>query len=322
MEEVEYFPIDIEQTSWAASSAELSQLRHEVFVDEQGVSEQEEFDGEDDRATHWIAYGGGGKVLGCARLCDDKVGRMAVRESERSKGVGSALMRNIIRYASANEMESLQLNAQSHAVPFYEGMYFEADGEEFTEAGLPHMHMVLTLKRFLDPKVTPPLPDIAAEDRERLPLDALSLFREQALVLVSKAHRQIRIFSKQLDPGIYGSEDFYRALFDFGRSHPYAEIHVLVRNVQPLVQNGHRLLHLSHHLPSRVQIRRLDREIGTMHTEFMVIDQSGVLYNQSADQYAGYAVYHSPLKAMELIHDFDDMWEHSDPDPELRRLPI
>jgi predicted GNAT family N-acyltransferase len=123
MEALEFFPIDIEQTSWSASSEQLSKLRHQVFVEEQGVSEAEEFDGADEDAVHWLAYGAGDRIIGCARLCGDKVGRMAVNRSFRNKGVGSALMRRIIRYASRNGIESLQLNAQSHAVPFYEGMY-------------------------------------------------------------------------------------------------------------------------------------------------------------------------------------------------------
>lgn len=322
MEVVDFSPIDVEQTSWQTSSQALSQLRHEVFVKEQGVPADEEFDSADAQASHWIAYGAGNEVVGCARLIDNKIGRMAVLQPHRGLGIGSALMRRIIRYAADTGLQSLQLNAQTHAVPFYEGMYFDCDGEEFIEAGLPHRHMTLSLKRFLDPRVTPPLPDIQSIDRERVVLDDAKSFNEQAKLLVSKAQRQIRIFSKNLDPRVYDNEELYQLMLAFARAHAYAEVHILVGNPHLLVQNSHRLLHLFHRLPSRIQIRSLGSNVKTLHTDFMLIDQAGILYNQSSGRYAGYAVYHAPLEAMELINEFDNMWNHSEPNPELRQLPI
>ena len=240
MESVEFFPIEIEQTSWLASSDALSELRQQVFVKEQGVPQEEEFDAADSDAVHWIAYTpkgytpkgkgnqapGSEDVIGCARLCGDKVGRMAVLHTHRNRGVGSALLRRIIGYATRNGMESLQLNAQTHALEFYRGMYFETDGEEFIEAGIPHRHMTLSLQRFTHPKVVPPLPDIAEEERERIILDDVKSFNEQAKILIRRAQRKIRIFSKELDPRIYDNEEFYRLVFDFARAHPYAEINI------------------------------------------------------------------------------------------------
>jgi predicted GNAT family N-acyltransferase len=331
MESVEFFPIEIEQTSWSASSNTLSKLRQQVFVKEQGVPEDEEFDSADTDAVHWLAYAPKGKgnqvpgpedVIGCARLCGNKVGRMAVSYTHRNRGVGSALLRRIIAYAARNGIESLQLNAQTHAVEFYQGMYFEADGEEFIEAGIPHRHMTLSLKRFTHPKIAPLLPDVAEEERERITVDSAQSFNEQAKKLVRRAERKIRIFSKDLDPRIYDDEEFYRLMFDFARAHPYAEIHILVKNPRLLVQNGHRLLRLYHHLPSRVQMKSLNSTIKTLHTEFLLIDHNSILYNQSSDRYTGYVVYHSPLEAVELADSFDSMWERSEFDPELRRLPI
>ena len=352
METVDFFQIDIDETNWSTSSEVLSTLRHQVFVEEQGVPEDEEFDEADVDAIHWIAYapkttaphtkppntkdaipkdpeiksGGEEKpqqqVIGCARLCGDKIGRMAIAQSFRNMGVGSALMRHIIRYAADNGMQNLQLNAQTHARDFYEGMYFEVDGDEFIEAGILHLHMTLSLTRFSHPTATPPLPDITAEQRDRITLDTAEAFAEQAKTLVKKAHRQIRIFSDHLDPSIYDHDDICDALFEFARAHPYAEIHILVKNPQPLVQRSHRLLHLYHRLPSRIAIKTLHKSIQTFHSEFMLIDKNGILYNQSSNRYAGYTVHHAPLEAIELATEYDDMWERSEPDPNMRVLPI
>ncbi len=332
MESVDFFSVEIKQTSWSISSGALSQLRHQVFVKEQGVPEDEESDAADLDAIHWLAYIPNGRdtsdiksdgdIVGCARLSGNKVGRMAVLQSHRNRGVGSALLRRIIRYASHNGLDSLQLNAQSHAVDFYQGMYFEPDGDEFIEAGIPHLHMTLSLKRFIDPKVTPPLPEISDEERQRITLDSAEAFQEQAKILVNRTHRQIRLFSNELDPRIYDHDDLSRLIFNFARAHPYAEIDILVKNPRVLVQNSHRLLRLFHRLPSRIQMKSLNPTIKTFHSEFLLIDHNSILYNQDSDRYTGYVVYHSPLEGLELADNFDSMWERSEPDPELRRLPI
>ena len=88
--DIEFFPIDVEQCDWGTSQQVLMDIRRQVFIDEQGVPESEEFDEEDNRATHWIAYGVDNIPMGTARLVHDKVGRMAVTKPHRQKG--SALL--------------------------------------------------------------------------------------------------------------------------------------------------------------------------------------------------------------------------------------
>ena len=320
--DIEFFPIDVEQCDWDTSQQVLMDIRRQVFIEEQGVPESEEFGEEDNSATHWIAYGADNIPMGTARLLDDKVGRMAITKSHRQKGVGSALMRQIIRHAATLGLESIQLDAQVHALPFYEGMKFEIDGPVFDDVGIPHQHMSLALKHFLTPRVAPSLPDISEEERSHISLDSVEGFRNQANIFAQRAQRQVRIFSPSLDPAIFDNDELRASLFNFASQHPYAEIHILIQNPQSLVQNSHRLLHLSHRLPSRVQMRTLKPESKTSHTEFMLTDKAGILYKQSLSRYTGYAVYWSPLDATELADEFDALWNASEPDPELRNLPM
>jgi len=320
--DIEFFPIDVEQCDWATSQQVLMDIRRQVFIDEQGVPESEEFGEEDNRATHWIAYGADNIAMGTARLLGDKVGRMAILKPYRKQSVGSALMRQIIRYAARSGLENIQLDAQLHALPFYEGMKFEVDGPIFDDVGIPHQHMTLALKHFLSPRVVPTPADISEEERSHIALDGAESFREQATILTQRAQRQIRIFSPDLDPNIFDNDELRNRLFNFASQHPYAEIHILVKNPLLLVQNGHRLLHLYHRLPSRVQMRTLKPANKTSHTEFMLTDQTGILYKQSLNRYTGYAVYWSPLDATELANEFDTLWNASEPDPELRSLPM
>ncbi|PCJ37059.1 MAG: hypothetical protein COA75_04725 [Cellvibrionales bacterium] len=320
--DIEFFPIDVEQCDWGTSQQVLMDIRRQVFIDEQGVPESEEFDEEDNRATHWIAYGVDNIPMGTARLVHDKVGRMAVTKPHRQKGVGSALMRQIIRHAATLGLNSIQLDAQVHALPFYEGMKFEIDGPLFDDVGIPHQHMTLALKYFLNPRVAPSPPDISEEERRHITLDSIEDFRNQASIFAQRAQRQVRIFSPSLDPAIFDNDELRASLFNFASQHPYAEIHILIQNPQSLVQNSHRLLHLSHRLPSRVQIRTLKPDSKTSHTEFMLTDKAGILYKQSLNRYTGYAVYWSPLDATELANEFDALWNASEPNPELRNLTM
>ncbi len=320
--DIDFFPIDVEQCDWTTSQAVLMDIRRAVFIDEQGVPEAEEFGEEDQRATHWVAYGADNVAMGTARLLNDKVGRMAVLKAHRQHGVGSALLRQIIRQAAKTGLKSIHLDAQLHAIPFYEGMKFTTDGAIFDDVGIPHQHMTLALKHFLSPHITPPPVDISAEERRHIPLDGADAFCRQAKALALTAQRQIRIFSPRLDPSIFDNDELRDHLFNFARQHPYAEIHILVQKPQLLVQSGHRLLQLYHRLPSRLQMRTLKPGGKTSHTEFMLIDQAGILYKQSLNRYIGYAVHWSPLDATELANEFDTLWNTSEIDPELRNLPL
>ena len=320
--DIEFFQIEVEQCTWGTSQKVLMDIRRQVFIDEQHVPESEEFGEDDIKATHWIAYDADNVAMGTARMLGDKVGRMAVLKAYRQRGVGSALMRQIIRYAEKTGLDSIQLDAQLHAIAFYEGMKFETDGSLFDDVGIPHQHMSLDLKRFSNPRVAPAAVDISAEERQHIPLDNAEDFRRQANILAQRAHRQIRIFSPSLDTNIFDNDELRSSLFNFARLHPYAEIHMLVQNPQLLVQNSHRLLHLYHRLPSRIQIRTLKPGSLTSHTEFMLTDQAGILYKQSPTRYTGYAVYWSPLEGTELAKEFDTLWNASDIDPELRNLPM
>ena len=122
-------------------------VRHEVFVEEQGVDEDVEYDEHDETATaiHFVAYDGG-TPIGAARLREveasiGKVERVAVLESRRETGVGRALMTALEERAEALDLRSLILHSQTHAAEFYRKLGYERRGAAFEEAGIPHVEM-------------------------------------------------------------------------------------------------------------------------------------------------------------------------------------
>lgn len=136
---------EIVTTDWQHDKGALSDIRRKVFIDEQHVPEQLEWDEDDDSAIHFLARIGNRNVA-CARLtADGKIGRMAVLEQYRNLGIGKRLLQRVIAYARDNTYPSLYMHAQASAIGFYEKAGFNATGEPFTEAGIPHREMFLQL---------------------------------------------------------------------------------------------------------------------------------------------------------------------------------
>lgn len=120
-------------------------IRQRVFVIEQVVDPSEEYDDDDHRCTHFLAYVDG-VAAGTARwrFKDKgiiKLERFAVDKDFRGKGVGAALVKAVV--ADLPLADKVMMHAQLHAVPFYEKLGFETYGPEFDEAGIRHYAMKL-----------------------------------------------------------------------------------------------------------------------------------------------------------------------------------
>ncbi len=131
---------------WAQARSAATAIREAVFVVEQGVPRAIELDEWDQRCVHAVAYDAAGRAVGTGRLLPDgHVGRMAVLREARRLGVGSAILAALVERARARGMTRVMLNAQVHAAPFYRRHGFHSCGEEFMEAGIPHVSMVRRL---------------------------------------------------------------------------------------------------------------------------------------------------------------------------------
>jgi len=133
---------EIKLGDWATLQADAKTIRFEVFVEEQKVPAELEMDHMDAVCLHAVAYAEDGTPIGTGRLLPDgHIGRMAVRQSARGSGVGGALLQALMAQARIRGDKLVALSAQTHAAPFYERHGFSIDGEEFYEAGIPHINM-------------------------------------------------------------------------------------------------------------------------------------------------------------------------------------
>lgn len=137
----------IREASWQADNSTLRALRESVFMQEQGVPVELEWDGRDENATHLLAEDELGNPIATARmLADGHIGRVAVLKPWRRRGVGTALMRFCLTLARQQGLSHVHLDAQMDALPFYTRLGFIAEGEVFMDAGIPHRHMQLRLE--------------------------------------------------------------------------------------------------------------------------------------------------------------------------------
>ncbi|WP_328716331.1 GNAT family N-acetyltransferase [Halomonas elongata] len=138
--------LEIREGDWSELGDIAGEIRRVVFIEEQQVPEDEEWDGRDDKCRHFLALDAAGKALGTARLLPDgHIGRVAVLEEARGRGVGLALMEAAIASARRRGDATVALSAQTHALAFYERLGFHAHGETFLDAGIPHRNMTLSL---------------------------------------------------------------------------------------------------------------------------------------------------------------------------------
>lgn len=135
----------ISSGNWETLGPAASEIRRKVFIDEQNVPQDEEWDGLDTECLHFLAMLDG-QPVGTARLLPDAhIGRVAVLANARGTGIGVLLMQAAIEAARQAGHPQVVLSAQVHALAFYQRLGFIAHGDAFMDAGIPHREMTLSL---------------------------------------------------------------------------------------------------------------------------------------------------------------------------------
>jgi len=141
--------ISIQITHWDEAKSHVMPIRREVFINEQQVPEELEWDEFDQDALHAIVKKEQ-EVIGTARLIidgqDARLGRMAIKKDFRGQGIGQEMLEALVTKLLELHVTLIKLHAQVHAVSFYAKLGFEAHGEIFSEAGIDHVNMQKVLQ--------------------------------------------------------------------------------------------------------------------------------------------------------------------------------
>jgi len=134
----------IQLVTWQTHAALLEMVREEVFIKEQHVPVELEWDGMDDAAQHLLALNDAGEAIGCARLTGGaSIGRMAVLKPWRGMGVGRALLEKAVSLYRQQGRQNITLSAQVYAIAFYEQSGFKVCSEQYLDANILHVDMQL-----------------------------------------------------------------------------------------------------------------------------------------------------------------------------------
>lgn len=142
------------------------------------------------------------------------------------------------------------------------------------------------------------------------------------IALTQKTSRNIDILSKHLDNSIFDVSDFIDAVKNLSISSKFTRIRILIKDSDPIIKNGHRMIELIQQLTSSIEVRKISDEYKSYNEAFSLYDGRGVIYLRYADRYEGLANFDRPRLATELSNKFNEIWEHSVQDPNLRRLHL
>lgn len=142
------------------------------------------------------------------------------------------------------------------------------------------------------------------------------------IALTQQASRNIDIISKHFDPGIFDTADFIEAIKQLSISSKFSKIRILINDSDHITKNGHRIIELIQQLTSSIEVRKISEEYKSYNEAFSLYDGKGVIYLRYADRYNGFANFDRPRLVAELSNFFNEVWEHSCADSNLRRLHI
>lgn len=147
-------------------------------------------------------------------------------------------------------------------------------------------------------------------------------YKDAVICLLNDASLSVDVFTPDLTMQVFGDTGLVAAVRDFAFRSRNGIMRILVRDARPLTRHDHRLLNLVQRISSKVAVRVLARHFHGRDDAFVIADGSKFALRHVASQWAGVRDSSRPEVARQLRTEFNDMWEHSLPDPGVRRLYI
>lgn len=310
--------LKVRLADWKQDEDALRRVRTAVFVEEQSVPDEEEWDGLDPECMHAVAEAPSEGVVATGRLHPSgKIGRMAVLPPWRGHGVGGAILRCLLRAASEQGLESVYLHAQVPVLGFYARFGFVAEGDEFDEANIPHRLMRMQL-----PGGLVRTPDSSAQAGTRRVLSGKADFTEAVADVAAVATRSLAIYTPDLEHGIYDSPRFLATIKRLVLSRSHARIRVLISDPGRVQHSVNRFLHVGRRLSTFIEFRRLPESVAQRDDAFLVADDSALVYRAKTDRWEGIGDKSEPRMARRYLEQFDQLWQLSENAYEIGELRI
>ncbi|BCR24472.1 DUF7931 domain-containing protein [Aquipseudomonas alcaligenes] len=139
-----------------------------------------------------------------------------------------------------------------------------------------------------------------------------------ALALLLQARTSLCLYSPDLEAWLYNHSSVQEACTRFLLASPKNRLRILLRDVGKPVRHGHRLLNLAKRITSNLQVRKINPDHPSEESAYLLVDDRGLLLRETPEQYAGYALYNDPGRVRQRQALFDEAWDLSVTDPDLR----
>ncbi|MDH5408178.1 MAG: hypothetical protein OEY00_06165 [Gammaproteobacteria bacterium] len=163
---------------------------------------------------------------------------------------------------------------------------------------------------------------IIGEDSQDIELDSSSVNYDVTLQMLTQASRSVDIFSQKLDSKIYNHRELIEQIKTCVLGSSHSRVRILIANPEALITHRHQIIDLAQRLTSNLEIRHTHADYRGDTQDFLLVDERATIRRPHGDRYEGIANFNNPAMAKELGHYFDEVWNHSSPSPELRRLHL
>ena len=155
-----------------------------------------------------------------------------------------------------------------------------------------------------------------------IPVDDRAMNIAAVHKLANSAILSLNVLSRNLDHQIYDRSDIIEAFSKLARRNRNSSIRILIYDCTKVIKYGHRLANLADRAPSKITIRKLPAEFTLCNESMIVADGKGYLHNPQSDRYEGNVSFNDTSRCGELNKLFTDLWNQSEIEPDLRRVPV
>jgi len=161
-----------------------------------------------------------------------------------------------------------------------------------------------------------------AKDDEEFLINSRQNHHDALLSMLQQAHLSLDIYSYNLDGSLYDTDEYLTAIKQLSLNSKNSKIRILLKDTDYVNKHGHRFVTFARRLPSFMEIRQVNSDFEHIISCYSIVDERGIIFRSDALRYEAKINFNGPLLARELLKQFNQIWNHSEPSQEMRSLHI
>jgi len=301
MTTLEFNPPRTIQADWPEHRSELENIRQACALNSDAS--------EDENAIHFLTYNGE-QAVACASVSStQQIYHFAVLPEFANQGNDEALMRFLLMEVPKSGITFLTVEPPLFLQDFYQQFEFQKDTTDDEQSSL----LVLRL---------PPDRSNVHSGSELISLENVDDFRRQYIELIQSSTKRLAVFTLDLEPALFDSPELIEKLVAFQKSSRYAEVRILVKDTQALLQRGSAVLRLYQRSHTQLHIKKLTVNPDSFASAYLLSDDKGIIFRKDEAFYQGVCYLDNRGRVRTQLEEFDQLWNSAVTDPELQRLSV